>query len=763
MKLNRGIEKQVLALFLVAALGRANLPAQAFSVLHTFTVGGAGLERGLVLSGNTLYGTTYGGNADNGNPPGFGTVFKVNTDGTGFTTLYTFIGESDGADPEGGLVLSGNTLYGTTTTAGTSSHGFGTVFKVNTDGTGFAPLYFFGVNGRVGTYPCGSLVLSGSTLYGTTARGGDNSGYGYGTVFRANTDDTGFATLYAFRDAGDGAVPAGGLVLSGSTLYGTTTQAGAGPPGFGTVFKFNTDGTGFTTLYAFTGLRDGGKPVGALVLSGNTLYGTTQGGEAYSVYGTVFKVNTDGTGFTTLYIFSGGNDGAVPAGGLVLSGNTLYGTTEGGSAGSGTAFEVNTDGTGFATLWSFSGGSDGSGPQDGLVLSGSTLYGTTTAGGSNGVGTVFALAIPSLSVAWIRPDAVTYGTALGAAQLDATANYPGLFAYSPPPGTVLEAGTNILSVVFTPTGTVDYPATNLSVPLVVSPAVLTVTAGNASRQYGQNNPVLTGSVTGVANGDNITATYTCSATAASPPGNYPIVPSMVDPNSRLSNYSLLANNGVLTVLTLFPTVEYEFQADFDGRDWLVIQGATARWQHFDYTPVGLHNPSYPAMIMSSSVNGVALVNGASWIPSWPNGTGSGAWSSTYGGLIPALPPNPAWVSLNVVSGRGPVSIVQLPSDANTNTLIVEFNDDTYGGDALYDVQIFVATESPLLMPLERNGRLVLTWSAAPGQAYQVQYKDDLTQTAWLALGSPITATNVTATSSDTITNRARFYRVRLYP
>ena len=399
MKLNRGIEKQVLALFLVAALGRANLPAQAFSVLHTFTVGGAGLEGGLVLSGNTLYGTTYGGNADNGNPPGFGTVFKVNTDGTGFTTLYTFIGESDGADPEGGLVLSGNTLYGTTTTAGTSSHGFGTVFKVNTDGTGFAPLYFFGVNGRVGTYPCGSLVLSGSTLYGTTARGGDNSGYGYGTVFRANTDDTGFATLYAFRDAGDGAVPAGGLVLSGSTLYGTTTQAGAGPPGFGTVFKFNTDGTGFTTLYAFTGLRDGGKPVGALVLSGNTLYGTTQGGEAYSVYGTVFKVNTDGTGFTTLYIFSGGNDGAVPAGGLVLSGNTLYGTTEGGSAGSGTAFEVNTDGTGFATLWSFSGGSDGSGPQDGLVLSGSTLYGTTTAGGSNGVGTVFALAIPSLSVA----------------------------------------------------------------------------------------------------------------------------------------------------------------------------------------------------------------------------------------------------------------------------------------------------------------------------------------------------------------------------
>jgi hypothetical protein len=241
------------------------------------------------------------------------------------------------------------------------------------------------------------------------------------------------------------------------------------------------------------------------------------------------------------------------------------------------------------------------------------------------------------------------------------------------------------------------------------------------------------------------------------------VAGLVDPNNRLSNYNVITNNGLLTVVILFPTVAYDFQADFDGRDWLVIQGATARWQHFDFTPVGLHNPSYPATGISSSVNGASLVSSVSWIPSWPNGTGSGAWSSTYGGLIPALPTNPAWVGLNVVSGRGSVSIVQLPSAANTNTLIVEFNDDAISGDALYDVQIYVATSSPLLMPALRNGRLVLTWSAAPGQAYQIQYKDDLSQFAWSYLGNPITATNVMAIASDTITNRARFYRVRLYP
>src|ERR1035437_8826589 len=62
---------------------------------------------GLILSGTTLYGTaTYGGSS------GYGTVFAVNTFGGGFTTLHTFAGEpSDGAWPQAGLILSGNTLY----------------------------------------------------------------------------------------------------------------------------------------------------------------------------------------------------------------------------------------------------------------------------------------------------------------------------------------------------------------------------------------------------------------------------------------------------------------------------------------------------------------------------------------------------------------------------------------------------------------------------------------------------------------------------
>ena len=109
---------------------------------------------------------------------------------------------------------------------------------------------------------------------------------------------------------------------------------------------------------------------------------------------------------------------------------------------------------------------------------------------------------------------------------------PGSFAYNPTNGAVLNTGTNTLSVIFTPTDTVDYSSVTDSVSLVVSPAPLTVTAANASRAYGQANPVFTGTITGLTNGDNITATYSCSATTNSPVGTYPIVPSLVDPDNR---------------------------------------------------------------------------------------------------------------------------------------------------------------------------------------------------------------------------------------
>src|SRR6266850_1525513 len=100
----------------------------------------------------------------------------------------------------------------------------------------------------------------------------------------------------------------------------------------------------------------------------------------------------------------GNSDGANPIASLILSGNILYGTASGGgSSGDGAVFSVSTDGTGFANLYSFttvSGifpsitNSDGANPNSGLILSGNTLYGTARIGGSSGCGTVFSLSLP---------------------------------------------------------------------------------------------------------------------------------------------------------------------------------------------------------------------------------------------------------------------------------------------------------------------------------------------------------------------------------
>jgi uncharacterized repeat protein (TIGR03803 family) len=253
-------------------------------------------------------------------------VFAVNTDGTGFTNLHSFNGGSNGGYPRAGLVLSGNTLYGTALYGGT---GYGMVFAVNTDGTGFANLHSF-TSTSDGANPYAGLILSGNTLYGTAYGGGSSD---YGTVFAVNIDGTDVTNLHSFTYS-DGANPLAGLILSGNTVYGTTSYGG--DLGKGTVFAVNTDSTGFTNLHSFSATldpyytnSDGAGPVAGLILSGNTLYGTAAYGGSSGV-GTVFAVNTDGTGFNTLHHLDGSwgvGGGGYPFAGLILSANTLYGTT----------------------------------------------------------------------------------------------------------------------------------------------------------------------------------------------------------------------------------------------------------------------------------------------------------------------------------------------------------------------------------------------------------------------------------------------------
>jgi hypothetical protein len=100
-------------------------------------------------------------------------------------------------------------------------------------------------------------------------------------------------------------------------------------------------------------------------------------------------------------------------------------------------------------------------------------YGTVTAQSQITVMPTTGTVTPT--VLWGTPAAVTYGTALGAAQLNATASVPGTFTYSPAAGTVLTAGAHALTAVFTPTDTTTYSSATSSASITVSQATPVIT------------------------------------------------------------------------------------------------------------------------------------------------------------------------------------------------------------------------------------------------------------------------------------------------
>jgi len=364
----------------------AIVPQTAFGItlLHEFSGAfsrndGRNPGGSLIVSDSTLYGMTSRGGGDAHNDTGV--VFKMNTDGTGYTHLHEFAwGMVDGMYPNDSLILSGSMLYGMTSKGG--SHNKGVIFKVNTDGTGYGILHNFTGYMDDGAQPWGSLTLSGSTLYGMTSEGG---GHNEGVVFKLNTDGNGYGLLHEFAGGDyDGAGPNGSLIVSGSTLYGMTGSGGN--DNGGVVFKINTDGSGYGHLHEFPWGTMG--PGDSLILSGSILYGMT----GHSI----FKLNTGGTGYGHLHEFAFGDN---PGGSLIVSDSTLYGMTpRGGDDSIGVVFELNTDGTGYTLLHEFAGGAgDGKLPFGSLVLSDSTFYGMTSKGGDYDFGVVFSISNPEPS------------------------------------------------------------------------------------------------------------------------------------------------------------------------------------------------------------------------------------------------------------------------------------------------------------------------------------------------------------------------------
>jgi len=340
-------------------------------------------ESGLVIDGKgNLFGTTFGGGSGTctlgGANVGCGVVFELSQSGGTWseTVLYDFQGGKDGRNPQYSPMTfdaAGN-LYGTTIFGGgkaCSLHvGCGVLFKLappKDGGSSWTESVLHRFTKKQGTSPQGSLLYLSGLLYGMTSGGGANNA---GTAYQSTLK--GKVTVINNFDGGAGGSDnfPGGLVADASgSLYGFTY--GGGSSNYGTVFKLTPSGGTWseTVLYTFTGMADGGNPVGAPALDkSGKIYGNTQSGgnSAYCGFtsqqngcGVVFKVESSGANFkeTVLHTFTDGttpsaDDGAFPAGGLMIGKNgALFGATQiggtgacysgkGSDLGCGTAFSV---------------------------------------------------------------------------------------------------------------------------------------------------------------------------------------------------------------------------------------------------------------------------------------------------------------------------------------------------------------------------------------------------------------------------------------
>jgi parallel beta-helix repeat protein len=128
-----------------------------------------------------------------------------------------------------------------------------------------------------------------------------------------------------------------------------------------------------------------------------------------------------------------------------------------------------------------------------------------------------------------------------------------------------------------------------------------------------------------------------------------------------------------------PGFSINITALIDGRSQLIISNSTVQWYHIDWAaPERLFPHDEPTYI-----------NGLPWYP-WPEPgeyRDCHCYSDVFSNLYPPLPRENISLELNKIKGRGEVNTIQYPSSNNGYTLIIEFNDNPFGGDDWYEVEI----------------------------------------------------------------------------
>ncbi len=349
---------------------------------------GWGPDGSVILSGNKLYGMTSSGGAKDS-----GVIFSIDTSGSNYKDIWDFTGKT-GWYGAGDLVLYEGRLYGMVPGG---ANGDGCIFSLDTNGSGYKVLFNF--NGTSGSGEALSLTPANGKLYGMTTGGGL---YGDGVIFSLDTNGNNYKDMFDFNSA-NGMTPLGSLTLSGKKLFGMTKYGGIGA---GVIFSIDTDGSFYKTLFKFNS-TNAANPYGSLTQANGKLYGMAPFGGTFS-RGCIFSLDSNGSNFKTLWTFDSGSMGENGYGDLILSGSILYGATYNGGLNSschscpisaGNIFSIDTNGSSYTDLYDFPVlGGNGENPFMGpLAFSGTVLYGMTCRGGPLNAGVIFGYGIDNIT------------------------------------------------------------------------------------------------------------------------------------------------------------------------------------------------------------------------------------------------------------------------------------------------------------------------------------------------------------------------------
>jgi uncharacterized repeat protein (TIGR03803 family) len=748
----------------------------ALTTLYSFTDGndGANPYASLIQSTNGLF---YG-TASSGGSNFYGTIFQLGSGRTAVTQIYSFEDANDGGQPMDNLILGNDgNFYGTAIEGGSS--GVGSVFKMSPKNV-LTPLYGF-TGGNDGGYPYAGVIQGkDGSLYGTTLEFGSN---GFGTVFRLATN--GALTALAEFDYANGGYPQGGLIQGvDGNLYGTTSEGGTN--GYGTVFRLTTNGA-LTTLFSFDSTNGGSPDAALLQASDGNLYGTTANG-GLGGQGTAFRITTNGA-FKTLLWFDGFN-GADPEGAIIQATNgSFYGTTaQGGvgfnpssaSGGNGTIFQFTVPlfptnlirtAAAVACVPYFAGISNFallplgdsavfekvSGPAWLVVSTSGALSGTPT---NSNIGTNFFVVsltdtngfvatttlqltvVPDpapffvqnpVAAPWANVDEA-YSASISASATDMEMTNSDVLSFGKVSGPAwlhiapngalsgtpedINAGTNVFVVSATNLGGVSATATLIvyanSAPAFV-PQNFATPAATVGLPY-------TASIAPVATDPDLIAGDILTFYVVSGPAWLNVAA-----NGALSGTPSSENLGVNTFLVL--AVDSGELSGL-GNLSITVNAATP--------PAFLSSPfSEPRAAAGSNYSATIATNAAD-----PNAGTTPIFSKFSG---------PAWLN---VAANGLLSGAPASSDVGTNFFIVKITDSTtLSGFAVMSINVTAA--QPLVLKISSQGSaLVLSWTGGV-PPYQIMTASQLHNSAWQNVGGPTTATNMTVMPS----NEGAFYQV----